>query len=172
MSTFIGQLIGFAVIVYIVWRYVVPPVRKMMANRQEAVRKQLEDNASATKRLVEATQAHKKALREADGEAKGKATPDDEATVRPKSKGKQKSKSKKTKKTRSSRPPRDTARAREGTRASGDRSSAVAEGVEQCHQLGGPVGDCRSLTLDGGLVTARDRPGEGVRRPQHRPVLE
>lgn len=70
MSTFIGQLGGFALIVWLVWRYVVPPVRKLMTDRQEAVRKQLEDNASAAKRLVEATQAHEKALREADGEAK------------------------------------------------------------------------------------------------------
>lgn len=70
MWTFIGQLVGFAVIVWLVWRYVAPPVRKLMADRQEAVRKQLEDNASAAKRLVEATQAHEKALREAEGEAK------------------------------------------------------------------------------------------------------
>src|ERR1700731_1652090 len=70
MSTFIGQLLGFALIVWLVWRYVVPPVRKLMANRQEAVRKQLEDNASAAKRLVEATQAHEKALGQADEEGK------------------------------------------------------------------------------------------------------
>jgi F-type H+-transporting ATPase subunit b/F-type H+-transporting ATPase subunit delta len=70
MATFIGQLVGFALIVWLVRRYVVPPVRKLMADRQEAVRKQLEDNASAAKRLVEATQAHEKALREAEGEAK------------------------------------------------------------------------------------------------------
>ncbi len=35
MSTFIGQLFGFAVIILLVWRYVVPQVRKMMADRQE-----------------------------------------------------------------------------------------------------------------------------------------
>ena len=41
MSTFIGQLVGFAVIVFIVWRYVVPPVRRMMTqpagNRAQSV---------------------------------------------------------------------------------------------------------------------------------------
>ena len=31
MSTFIGQLIGFAVIVWILTKFVVPPVRKLMA---------------------------------------------------------------------------------------------------------------------------------------------
>ena len=42
MSTFIGQLIGFAVIVWLVVKFVVPPVRTMMANQQEAVRKALD----------------------------------------------------------------------------------------------------------------------------------
>ena len=70
MSTFIGQLVGFAVIAFLVWRYVVPPVRRLMADRQDAVRKQLEDSAAAEKRLLEAKQAHEKALQEAEAEAK------------------------------------------------------------------------------------------------------
>jgi F-type H+-transporting ATPase subunit b/F-type H+-transporting ATPase subunit delta len=70
MSTFIGQLVGFAVIVFIVWRYVVPPVRRMMTNQQENVRKQLEDSAEAKKRLDEAEKAHEKALEQAKAEAK------------------------------------------------------------------------------------------------------
>jgi F-type H+-transporting ATPase subunit delta len=70
MSTFIGQLIGFAVIVFIIWRYVVPPVRKLMTDRQETVRKQLEDSATAEKRLEESKTAHEKAVREAKEEAK------------------------------------------------------------------------------------------------------
>jgi F-type H+-transporting ATPase subunit delta len=70
MSTFIGQLVGFAVIVFIVWRYVVPPVRRMMANQQETVRKQLEDSAEAKKRLAEAEKAHETALEQAKAEAK------------------------------------------------------------------------------------------------------
>jgi ATP synthase F0 subunit b len=69
-STFIGQLVGFALIVFLVWRYVVPPVRKLMANRQQTIRKQLDDNATAQKRLVEGKQVHEEALREAEGEAK------------------------------------------------------------------------------------------------------
>lgn len=58
MSTFIGQLIGFAVIVFIIWRYAVPPVRKMMAARQETVRTQLEESAIAARRLADADQFH------------------------------------------------------------------------------------------------------------------
>ena len=69
MATFIGQLVGFALIVFIVWRYAVPPVRRMMANQQETVRKQLEDSAEAKKRLAEAEKAHEKAVEQAKAEA-------------------------------------------------------------------------------------------------------
>ncbi len=70
MSTFIGQLIGFAVIVFLLWRYVVPPVRKLMTSQQENVRKQLEESAEAKKRLAEAEKAHEKAVEQAKAEAK------------------------------------------------------------------------------------------------------
>jgi ATP synthase F0 subunit b len=69
MSTFIGQLAGFAVIVWLVWRYVVPPVRKLMVDRQNVVRQQLDDAATATARLAEAGEAHGKALADAKVEA-------------------------------------------------------------------------------------------------------
>ncbi len=67
MSTFIGQLIGFAVIVFIVWRYVVPPVRRMMDNQQETVRKQLADSAEAKKRLAEADEGAREGRRAGQG---------------------------------------------------------------------------------------------------------
>ena len=38
MSIFIGQLIGFAVIAFIIIKWVVPPVRSLMQKQQEAVR--------------------------------------------------------------------------------------------------------------------------------------
>jgi ATP synthase F0 subunit b/ATP synthase F1 delta subunit len=69
MSTFIGQLVGFAVIVWLVWRYVVPPVRKLMVDRQNAVRQQLDDSKTAADRLAEASRAHSKAKEDAKAEA-------------------------------------------------------------------------------------------------------
>ncbi|MEZ0353063.1 F0F1 ATP synthase subunit B/delta [Mycobacterium sp. pR1184] len=69
MSTFIGQLIGFAAIVFLVVRYVVPPVRNLMAARQNTVRQQLEDAAKAADRLTESTTAHSKAVESAKSEA-------------------------------------------------------------------------------------------------------
>lgn len=69
MSTFIGQLVGFGVIILLVWRYVVPPVRKMMADQQNTVRQQLADSAAAADRLAEASRAHAKAKEDANAEA-------------------------------------------------------------------------------------------------------
>lgn len=75
MSTFIGQLIGFAVIVWIINKYVVPPVRKLMADQKEAVRQQLEDNAAASRRLAEADQYHAKRVDQ--GRAEGRVIVDE-----------------------------------------------------------------------------------------------
>jgi len=69
MWTFVGQLFGFAVIVALVVRYVVPPVRKMMTARQNVVRQQLADSAAAAERLTESTTAHSKAVEAAKKEA-------------------------------------------------------------------------------------------------------
>lgn len=70
MSTFIGQLIGFALIVFLIVRYVVPPVRKMMKRQQETVRNQLAEHADAGKKVADADTEHAKALEEAKAEAK------------------------------------------------------------------------------------------------------
>jgi len=70
MSTFIGQLVGFALIVWLVWRFAVPPVRRMMRAQQDTVRQQLVDSAVAADRLTEASQAHSKAVQEARLEAR------------------------------------------------------------------------------------------------------
>jgi ATP synthase F0 subunit b len=69
MWTFIGQLFGFAVIVWLVVRYVVPPVRKLMTARQDVVRQQLADAAAAADRLTESTTAHSRAVQAAKTEA-------------------------------------------------------------------------------------------------------
>ncbi|UXA16720.1 F0F1 ATP synthase subunit B/delta [Mycobacterium sp. SMC-4] len=69
MSTFIGNLIGFSIVAYVVWRFVVPLVRRMMHNQQEAVRAALEESKSAADKLANADQMHQKALQDAESEA-------------------------------------------------------------------------------------------------------
>ncbi len=69
MSTFIGQFIGFLVIVFLVVRYVVPPVRTMMSNQQETVRQQLDDSATAAEKVARADEQHASAVAGAKAEA-------------------------------------------------------------------------------------------------------
>jgi len=69
MSTFIGQLIGFAVIAFIIWRYVVPPVKTLMQKQQDAVRTALAESAEAAKKLEDADAEHAKALEKAKTES-------------------------------------------------------------------------------------------------------
>lgn len=65
MSTFIGQLVGFVVLIAIIYKFMVPPVRRLMANQKQAVRDQLDESAKAARRLAEADQHH--AQRVAEG---------------------------------------------------------------------------------------------------------
>lgn len=69
MSTFIGQLIGFAVIVFILWKYVVPPIKGLMQKQQDAVRVALAESAEAAKKLADADAMHAKALADAKAQS-------------------------------------------------------------------------------------------------------
>lgn len=69
MSTFIGQLIGFAVIVFIIAKWVAPLVKGLMVKQQEAIRVALAESAAAAKRLAEADAMHAKALADAEADS-------------------------------------------------------------------------------------------------------
>jgi F-type H+-transporting ATPase subunit b len=69
MAEFIVELIALAVMAYVIWRYVVPPVRTIMRNQQEAIRKQVENAHAAHERL----QAAELKLGEAVAEARTEA---------------------------------------------------------------------------------------------------
>lgn len=69
MSTFIGQLIGFAVIVFILMKWVVPLVRDMMHKQQDAIRTALAESAEAAKKLEDADAMHARAVEDAQAES-------------------------------------------------------------------------------------------------------
>jgi ATP synthase F0 subunit b len=69
MAEFIAELVGFGFIIFVVWRYVVPPVRKMMRSQQEVVRKQVEASKLASERLAAAEKKYQDAIAEARTEA-------------------------------------------------------------------------------------------------------
>jgi F-type H+-transporting ATPase subunit b len=59
----------FLLVLFFFYRFVVPPLTKAMAERDEMNRKQVEDRDNAQRKLAEAEQRYEKALAEARGEA-------------------------------------------------------------------------------------------------------
>lgn len=68
-ATIFVEIIIFAVVLYILWRYVVPPVRDAMRERNEMVQRQVEESRRADERFAAAEQRHREALSEARAEA-------------------------------------------------------------------------------------------------------
>lgn len=68
-GTFFVELIIFLVVLWVIWRYVVPPVKRVMQQRQDMVRKQIEESQEASERLAAAERKYSEALDEARTEA-------------------------------------------------------------------------------------------------------
>jgi ATP synthase F0 subunit b len=69
MAEFIVELIAFIVMAYVVWRYIFPPVRTLMRNQQETIRKQVDGAKAAHERLGAAELKFQEAVAEARTEA-------------------------------------------------------------------------------------------------------
>ena len=69
MAELIAELLAFATILFVLYRYVAPPVRKIMRDQQEAVGKQVKSATAAHERLEVAEQKFREALAEARTEA-------------------------------------------------------------------------------------------------------
>ena len=69
MGEFIVELIALIVMAYVIWRYVVPPVRTLMRNQQDAIRRQVEGAKAAHERLAAAELKFQEAVAEARTEA-------------------------------------------------------------------------------------------------------
>jgi F-type H+-transporting ATPase subunit b len=68
-ATFFVELLIFLLVLGVVWRYIVPPVKKAMNERQALIRRQIEESEKARKRLEEAEERYQQALNEARTEA-------------------------------------------------------------------------------------------------------
>lgn len=68
-ATFIAELVAFLLILFVLGRYVVPPVQKAMKARQDIIRQQMEDAESTKVKLAEAENEYKRALAEARTQA-------------------------------------------------------------------------------------------------------
>jgi F-type H+-transporting ATPase subunit b len=68
-ATFIAELVAFVIILWIIARYILPPIRKAMTDRQAMITKQVEDSEEAKRQLAEAERAYQNALTESRTEA-------------------------------------------------------------------------------------------------------
>ena len=64
-GTFIAELIAFLIVLFVLWRYVVPPVSKAMSDRQAMIKAQLDEGREASERLKQAEADYRKAMEEA-----------------------------------------------------------------------------------------------------------
>lgn len=69
MATLIAEIVGFFVIVFVLYRYVWPTLRTMAAARQDTIQKQVEDSEEATRRREQAEARFESAVAEARSEA-------------------------------------------------------------------------------------------------------
>ncbi len=68
-ATFFAELVIFLAVLWVIWRYVVPPVKRAMKQRQDMVRTQIEESKDASERLSAAERKYQEALDEARTEA-------------------------------------------------------------------------------------------------------
>lgn len=68
-SNLVPAFVGFAIVVFLLWRYAVPPVRKLMRKEQDAVRRQMAEADAARERLEEAEAKYRDAVANARTEA-------------------------------------------------------------------------------------------------------
>lgn len=68
-ATIIVETIIFLIILFVMWRYIVPPIRKAMADRRDMVQRQADESRQAGEKFAAAEQRYKEALSEARNEA-------------------------------------------------------------------------------------------------------
>jgi F-type H+-transporting ATPase subunit b len=68
-ATLLVELVLFLLILAVVWKFIVPPVSKAMAERREKIARSMSDTEAASRKLAEAEAAYENAMAEARSEA-------------------------------------------------------------------------------------------------------
>ncbi|HEY0815953.1 MAG TPA: F0F1 ATP synthase subunit B [Pseudonocardia sp.] len=69
IAEFVAELVAFAVILFVLWRYVLPVVARMVKNRQNEVQRQVDEAEEATRKLEDAQGRFDNAVKQAEAEA-------------------------------------------------------------------------------------------------------
>ncbi len=69
VSTIIAEIVGFLIVLYVLYRYVVPPLKTMTEKREKEIAQQVEDSRKAKERLEQAEAAYREAVDNAQNDA-------------------------------------------------------------------------------------------------------
>jgi F-type H+-transporting ATPase subunit b len=69
IAEFIAELVGFVIILFVLWRFVLPLITNMVKNRQDQVQRQVDDAEEATRKLQDAQARFDNAVQQAEVEA-------------------------------------------------------------------------------------------------------
>ncbi len=70
-ATFIVELVAFLIVVFVLGKYILPPINKVMDERQATIRQALADAEEAKRRAAEAEEEYKRIVGEARTQARG-----------------------------------------------------------------------------------------------------
>ena len=65
---FIAELVGFVIILFVLWRYVLPLITNMVKKRQDEVQRQVDEAEEATRKLQDAQGRFENAVQQAEAE--------------------------------------------------------------------------------------------------------
>jgi F-type H+-transporting ATPase subunit b len=69
IAVIIAELVGFAVMIFVLWRFVLPPVARMVEKRQDDIQRQVEEADEARRKLEDAQGRFDNAVQQAEVEA-------------------------------------------------------------------------------------------------------
>jgi F-type H+-transporting ATPase subunit b len=69
MAHALAEILAFLILLFVLWRWVWPLLKRMMEQRQEGIQRQVEESAEAERKLQDAEERLEKALAEAREEA-------------------------------------------------------------------------------------------------------
>jgi F-type H+-transporting ATPase subunit b len=69
VSTILAEVFAFLIVLYVLYRYVLPPLRSMTDKRAQEIEQQVEDSRKAHERLEQAEAAYREAVENAQNDA-------------------------------------------------------------------------------------------------------
>jgi ATP synthase F0 subunit b len=66
---FIAELVAFVIILFVLWRYVLPIIKNMVTKRQDEIQRQVDEANEATRKLEDAHGRFDNAVQQAEAEA-------------------------------------------------------------------------------------------------------